>query len=727
MADENYKRKLAAIFSADVAGYSRLMGEDEASTVKTLETYKQIMFSLIKQHRGRVIDAPGDNLLAEFASVVDAVQCGVAVQKEFKARNTDLPENRKMQFRIGINLGDVIEEGERIYGEGVNIAARIEELADPGGVSVSRSVFDQVKKRLAFGYADMGGHSVKNIEEPIHVYRVIPHPDKSQITIPFIDRKPKSWHWKGAFIAILISSVVVWFNYQQKTKPEFELASVEKMAHPLPDKPSIAVLPFDNMSGDPSQEYFCDGITEDLITDISKIRGIFVIARNSVFTYKGKSVKISKVAEELGVRYVIEGSIRREGDVVRINAQLIDATTGWHLWAERYDGKMDNVFDLQNSITKKIVSALKVKLTSEVQEQLANKETNNPEAYDAFLKGWTYYRQHKPEDFAMAVNYLKEAIKIDPNYSRANAALALVYWESAQYQRWNYLNISYSEARLKVKEYLSEAMKAPVPLAHSVASQVHKREGRYQQAITEAAHAISLDSSDPDGYRAMAEALIWSGNSTQSIEFIDKAMRLDPNNTSYYMDLLGIAQFNLEQFENAKISLEKYTKTNPEAEWTYLWLAATNGHLGQHQDAKSAIDSFNKRIAKLAWNYMSTLESVEVLSLKDLRDEERLSEGLRIAGIPPGIKPFAEATELISLTKEGHFKIEGVPTIEAQTAKTLLEQGVITIDVRPNAFWNSGHIPGAIHLNDSEVFGKHWLSKIVNKDQAVVFYCEGAG
>jgi tetratricopeptide (TPR) repeat protein len=289
------------------------------------------------------------------------------------------------------------------------------------------------------------------------------------------------------------------------------------------------------------------------------------------------------------------------------------------------------------------------------------------------------------------------------------------------------LDVSYSEARLRVKDYLKKAMIEPTPLAHSVASQVHKREARYQQALAEAAHAISLDSSDPVGYRAMADALIWSGSPNQGLNFIIKAIRLDPNNASNYMDLLGIAQFNLEQFEEAQISLERYIEHNPEAEWAYLWLAATYGHLGQQQNAETALDYFNRRIDKLAWNYMSTLESVEVLSLKDLKDEERLREGLRIAGIPVGHKPFAEAANLITITKEGHFKVEGVPTIDAKVAKTLLERGVATIDVRPDAFWDSGHIPGAIHLEDSEIFSKTWLSEVVNRDQEVVFYCEGAG
>jgi TolB-like protein/class 3 adenylate cyclase len=731
MPPEGFKRKLTAILNADVEGYSRLMRENEETTIRTLTTYRGAMATLIQKYRGRVVDSPGDNLLAEFASVVDAVQCAVEIQRELAERNAELPAENKMAFRIGVNLGDVVEEDGRIYGDGVNIAARLESVCEGGGICISRTAFEHIEHKLDLEFEDLGDHEVKNITKPVRVYRVLSYPGAAAHRVVKAKRALQmKWRKSAMALAVLLvigaGAVAVW-NFFLRPSPPLEPASVEKMAFPLPDKPSIAVMPFVNMSGDPKQEYFSDGITEDLITDISKISGLFVIARNSVFTYKGRPVKIRQIAEELGVHYVLEGSVRREEHLVRINAQLIDATTGWHLWAERYDGKMDNVFALQNSIAQKIVSALKVKLTLDAEKQLASKDTKSIGAYDAFLRGWTHYRQHTPEDFAMAVTYLKEAVKQDPEYSRAYAALALVYWEGAYYHRWKYLKVSYSEAILKVKDYLKEAMKVPTPLAHSVASQIHKREGRYQEAITEAAHAISLDSSDPVGYRAMADALIWSGNPIQSAEFIQKAIRLDPHNSSDYLDLLGMAQFNMEQFDKAAISLEQYVKLNSDAEWSYLWLAATYGHLGRQQEAKSAINSFNERMEKLAWNYMSTLQGVEVLSLNDLKDEERLREGLRIAGVPPGHKPFAKAIELISLTKEGHFEVEGVPTVDVHTTKTLLDRGVLLIDVRPDVFWNSGHIPGAIHLQDNAVFSKAWLSKVMNKDEEVIFYCEGAG
>ena len=309
MADDGFNRKLTAILSADVEGYSRLMGEDEYATVSTLTAYREIMTTLIKKHQGRVVDSPGDNLLAEFNSVVNSVRCAVETQDELKIRNDVLPENRKMEFRIGVHLGDVIVEGERIYGDGVNLAARIEGLAEGSGISISGTVYDSIENKLDLNYKFQGEHTVKNIKKPVRVYRVR---KKSSITVSGDDREYK-----------------------------------------LPDRPSIAVLPFVNISGDPEQEYFSDGITEDLITDLSKVSGLFVIARNSVFTFKGMAVKVKELGKKLGVRYVLEGSVRKAGNRVRITAQLVDVSTEGHLWAERYDRDLVDIFSLQDEVTKR--------------------------------------------------------------------------------------------------------------------------------------------------------------------------------------------------------------------------------------------------------------------------------------------------------------------------------------------------------------------------------------
>ena len=319
MATQEVKRKLTAILSADVKGYSRLMGEDEKGTVRTLNAYKEVMTGFVQHHRGRVVDAPGDNVLADFASVVDAVECAVEIQKELKTRNAELPENRKMEFRIGVNLGDVIEDGEQILGDGVNIAARLEGLSEAGGICISGTAYDHVENKLSLGYEYLGEQSVKNIAKPVRVYRVLMEPEAAGKVLGEKKTKPREWQ-KTAFIVVsililIIAAVAIWKLYLRPTPP-LEVASKEKMAFPLPDKPSIAVLPFTNMSGDSKEEYFSNGITEEIITALSKVPHLFVIARNSTFTYKGKPVKVKQVAEELGVRYVLEGSVRREGNKV---------------------------------------------------------------------------------------------------------------------------------------------------------------------------------------------------------------------------------------------------------------------------------------------------------------------------------------------------------------------------------------------------------------------------
>jgi adenylate cyclase len=368
------ERKLAAVFSADVKGYSRLMREDEEATIRTLTAYRELMTSYIQRHRGRVVDSPGDNLLAEFASAVDAVRGAVAIQKELKARNAELPADRQMHYRIGINVGDVVVEGERIYGDGVNIAARLEGLAEPGGICISGTVHDHIENKLALGYEYIGEQAVKNIIKPVRVYRV--------------QREPRP-------------------------APQPTLSGEQTSLLPLPDKPSLAVLPFTNLSSDPEQEYFSDGLTEDLITDLSRLSGLFVIARHSTFTYKGKAVKVQEVSRDLGVRYVLEGSVRKVGERVRITAQLIDAPTGHHLWAERYDRPLQDIFALQDEIVQQIVTTLRLQLTLQEQGVIVRKHTANLEAYDSFLRGVEYGWRLTKDDNARARQMFEKAVALE--------------------------------------------------------------------------------------------------------------------------------------------------------------------------------------------------------------------------------------------------------------------------------------------------------------------------
>ena len=430
MTTQEIKRKLTAILSADGKGYSRLMGEDEKGTVRTLSAYREIMASLIRQHHGRVVDSTGDNLMAEFASVVDAVECSVEIQKELKTRNAELSENRRMEFRIGINLGDVIEEEGRIYGDGVNIAARIESLSEAGGICISGKAYDEVKSKLNLGYKYLGEQTVKNILEPVRAYRVLMEPEEAGKVIGEKKVKPRQWQRVafslGVILIVIVAAAVAYFNLRPSA-PRVEVASKEKMAFPLPDKPSIAVLPFVNMSEDPKQDFFADGMTEEIITALSKGPNLFVIARNSTFTYKGKAVKVKQVSEELGVRYVLEGSVQRSADRIRVTAQLIDALTGHHLWAERYDRDLKDIFALQDEITMKIITALQVKLTSGEMIHVLGKGAKNIDAFTKYLQAVDLWTRLTKETNAQAKKLLEEAIALDPEYPGPYIGLAKTY------------------------------------------------------------------------------------------------------------------------------------------------------------------------------------------------------------------------------------------------------------------------------------------------------------
>ena len=387
MAENKAQRKLTAILSADVKGYSKLMGDDDESTVNTITAYRKILTELINKHQGRVVDTPGDNILAEFNSVLNAVNGAIEIQHQLETENGKLPDNRRMEFRIGINLGDILHRDDRIYGDGVNVAARIESLADPGGICISRGVFDQVKKKIRQGFEYLGEHAVKNITEPVRIYRVLlAIEDEGRVIGEPAVRSTKMSKPAAAAVVMLLfaSAALMWIFYPRP--PGKGPTPVAQIALPLQEKASIAVLPFNNMSDDPQQEYFSDGISEDIITDLSKISGLIVIARNSSFTYKGKSVNAQQIGQDLRVRYLLEGSVRKAGDQVRINAQLIDASNGHHLWADRYDGDMSDIFALQDKITRKIISALALRLTASEQKALRDKGTNKFRNTMSFLK-----------------------------------------------------------------------------------------------------------------------------------------------------------------------------------------------------------------------------------------------------------------------------------------------------------------------------------------------------
>ena len=687
MGSKRVTRKLRAILSADVQGYSRLMGDDEIATVKTITEYREIFFSIVTQHNGRVVDSPGDNILTEFASVVDAVQCAVEIQKVLKAKNEELPENRRMIFRIGVNLGDVIHEDDRIYGDGVNIAARIESLADGGGICISGTAYDQIENKLALGYSFFGEHSVKNIEKPVRVYKVPMDPKDAGKK-----RVGKSWKKMAiAATALLIlvgAAVAVWNFYPRSTAAPVEIASKKpslespaKPPLPLPDKPSIAVLPFVNMSQDPKQEFFCDGMTEDLITDLSKLSGLFVTSRNSVFSYKGKPVKPEEVSQDLGVRYVLEGTVRKAGDRVRITAQLVDATKGRHLWAERYDGKIDDLFSVQDNVARDIIKALQIKLTKNEQDKVVQTETDSIEAYNTFLKGWEHYLKYTPKDFSDALSYFKKAVEIDPDYGRAYAALALIHKKAVDLGFLSEMGVRRSFAEFLPIQYIKLAMRNPTALALNVAATMDLFKRLYEDAFLKAKRAIALEPNDPESKAVMAEVLIMDGKPAEALAFIAKAMRLDPLNKARYSYLLGLVRFSMGQLQEATVLIQKAHSLIPEA---YLWagpLAAAYAHLGKSSEARSALLSF----VKFYTYYPNLTQAMYYFPFKDPTVADRLAEGLLKAGLKGKTSGYYKVSEKDRLSGEeirsllfGSTRSESHPFINILILKKTTENGKIT-------------------------------------------------
>jgi len=586
MADESFKRKLSAIFSADVAGYSRLMGEDEEATVKTLEAYKQVMSSLIEQSRGRVVDSPGDNVLAEFASVVDAVQCAVAGQKEIQARNAELPENRRMQFRIGINLGDVIEEADRIYGEGVNIAARIEGLAKPGGICLSRTAYDQAKNKLKIGYKYLGEHSVKNINEPVRVYRVMMEPEAVGKVIGekrFLGRISRKTAATTIIVLFIVAGGLISWNLHLQQSKKIEPASLDKMAYALPDKPSIVVLPFDNLSGDPAQDYISDGFTEEIISALSRIPDLFVIARNSSSTYKGKPVKIQRVSEELGVRYVVEGSVRKADNRLRITAQLIDAISGHHLWAERYDRESKDLFSVQDEVTLKILTSLQVRLTEGEQARLFAKGTQNLSAYLKLVEAREHLIRLNKEDNELGRRKCEEAIALDPQYASAYALLSRLYVMDYVFRT------NPEEAMNKAYEFAHKAINLDETQFNAYLALEFMSDFRrqYEAAIAAGEQAVKIAPGAAAAYFSLGRALSFAGRDSEALGYLEKSLRMNPLPDSALYMHVGFAHNNLGNYEEAISAFKKAIALAPKTVPARLNLIVSYVQLGRIEEAVS--------------------------------------------------------------------------------------------------------------------------------------------
>jgi len=578
------ERRLDAIFTADVAGYSRLVGADEEGTIDRLSAHRrELIEPKIAEHQGRLVKTTGDGVLAEFASPVKAVRCAIDVQHGMAARNVDIPEGSRIEFRIGINLGDVVVDDDDIYGDGVNIAARLENIAEPGSVFISRAVRDFVTDTAELVLEDLGERELKNIAKPVQVFRI--------------------------------------------AAPAQAVAASQAPAPAVPQKPSIAVLPFTNMSGDAEQEYFSDGMTEDLITDLSKISALFVIARNSSFAYKGRLVKVQEIGRDLGVRFVLEGSIRKSGNRVRITAQLIDAESGGHLWAERFDRDLTDIFATQDEVVEKIVRALAVTLTQGEEKRLGRRGTDNVAAYEAVLRARELLGAATRETVAQARAMYQRAIELDASYAVPHAGLAATAvsdyvsdWaddpgaELDQAERW---------ARRALELDESE------PFAHMALGHVLLWRRDHDGALAEFRSMIALDPNFAQGHSATGLALMYAGRAAEALEAFALSKRLDPHYPSIVLHYLAQANFSLGNCGTAaKQLLERIART-PGTDSSRMMLAACYGHLGRVEEARAAWAEL------LKVNPDFSLEQRErVLPYKDPRDFARIADGLAKAGLP---------------------------------------------------------------------------------------------
>ena len=584
MAEARVQRRLAAILAADVVGYSRLMGADEEGTLAALTAHRAEMIDpCISEHRGRVFKTIGDGLLAEFSSVVDAVRCAVAVQDGMRMRNADRPEAGRIEFRIGVNLGDVIVQDNDIFGDGVNVAARLEGLAEPGSVYVSGGVYEQIVNKIEVSFDDLGPQRVKNIGEPVRTFRV----------------RPVAAGRSGS---------------EQDGAPS-----------PLAT-PSIAVLPFENMSADPEQEYFSDGITEDIITELSKVSGLFVIARHSAFTYKGKSVTVKQVGRELGVLYVLEGSVRKAGKRVRITAQLIDATSEHHLWAERYDRDLADIFAVQDEIVREIVPALADRLSFEGRSRTGLSATDSVEAYDLFLRGREHFIRQTREANERAKPLLERAIELSPRFAPAYAML------SAPLIR-EYVNGWVAEPLKSLSRANELAQRAVLlderlPDAHWLLGLSLMWMKELDRAAREVERAIELKPSFADAYAALGQINTYAGRPDVAVDQLFTAMRLDPHYRDVFLYFLGQAYFFGGRYDEAIDALKRRLVRRPDTDITHVLLAASYGQLGRAGDAQAHWSE----VFRINPSY-SLQRRRDVLPFKNAGDFEKIIQALQSAGI----------------------------------------------------------------------------------------------
>jgi adenylate cyclase len=744
MVKDRLSGTLAVILHADVAGSTQLVQQDEQLAHERIQDAFHRFRNTIGKYHGRVQELRGDALLAEFERASDAVTAAISFQSDHHDQLVKLNDEIQPRIRVGIALGEVVIADSTVTGAGVVLAQRIEQLAEPGGLCITSAIHEALPNRMPFTFESLGEQALKGFDDHVRAYRVhlsvgesVPTPQqKSHRQV-----SPKIWWQRIAIVVVVLAAVGGVTYWSKQSLPQEETALMERMAFPLPEKPSIAVLPFTNMSDDAQQEYFVDGMTEDLITDLSKISGLFVIARNSVFTYKGKSVKVKQVAEELGVRYVLEGSVRRVGNQVRVNAQLIDATGGGHLWAERYDGSLQDIFALQDQVTQQIVAALKISLTGEERAQQASHTTDIAEAHDAYLQGWAHYKLQTPISFTQAIPYFEQALRVDPGYSQAHAALASLYWGAYQNDwAFNLGMLSFSANRM-ASEHLKEALKLPTPMAYALNSKILAAWGFYEDALMEAKKGLVLDPNDAVALEGLANAQILVEKPAEAVNSIRKAMRLDPYYPPPYLITLGRAQLAMDHFDDAATTFRRAVKRNIGNDLPWIYLAASYGHMGRKKDGDDAIEVANK---------LRNQAGMIDVSLRDLpyhreSDFSRLGSQLEQKRVRAGLAVLPTLSWVFLITGQGAgmymshafrppaFEVEGAVKIDVLTAKSLFDEGATFIDVRTENSLSEGRIPGALHLPESQPtdqakpsLGETTLMKIADKANEVVFYCDEA-
>lgn len=631
MVDQSEQRRLAAILAADIVGYSRLMEADERGSVARLKVLRsRTIDPTVGTHHGRIVKTTGDGMLVAFASAVDAVECAVSLQTQLETAEAKVFADRRIQYRIGINVGDVLDEDGDLLGSGVNVAARLEGLAEPGGICISRTVRDQVLDVLDIALDDLGDIKVKNIERPVHVFRILRSGAKVT-TGPRPNAKKNPAAIAAVFLVIAVAGAGIW--WWRPWVGSSDPATEQTVARKLPDRPSIAVMPFQSMSGKSEQSYFAEGMTEDIITDLSKLSSIFVISRNSSFQFKGKPTDAKTVGLTLGVRFVLEGSVRRSEGKVRINAQLIDAQSGGHVWAERFDRDYANVFALQDEVVGKIVEALAVQLTPEDEKRLSDKGTQDLDAYDAFVRARQVLRERTPSANRHARELFAQAVERDPNFSGAYAGLALTYW----YDFYDVLGGAFTvQDQERAVRYAKKSQAIEDnPLAHCVLAAISLYfERDHETALQEARKAAALAPQDVFVLSFLSEVLLYAGKAEEALVVARKMMRLDPAPHPIFMPIYGKAYFGNGKYKEAVQQFAQVNRLKPK--WDIrgrnsVWLISSLANAGRRDEAGTVLSKLVEGAAQLRHFNLTSVKVSQPFFRSE--DSAALLDGLSSAGL----------------------------------------------------------------------------------------------